>query len=428
MLLKEGAAAAKAGDRELARRLLLQSVEINPRNETGWLWLASVTDSLEDRMTCLQRVLEIDPNNEKAQTWFKSAQGQLTRVMLQKATASAKQGDQELARTIARNVVKYDPLFEQAWLLLAYLTDSLSERMEYLERVLEINPANQRATASLGTLRERLTPSPPIWKCAVCLREMQGETHEPPRRCAACNAILVLDDIDELFDKEPVDQRIVIEAIHRCENALPDNPEYSDLYTLGLVHLNARNFDEGVAYLHAALRLNSDNKILPLELEAIVKRQASIELVRREEQEKKKNQRTILVVDDSPTVRKLVAITLEKQGHRVITASDGMEALAKINEQIPDLIFLDVTMPRIDGYQLCKLIKKNQDTRHVPVVMLSGKDGLFDKMRGRMAGSTRYLTKPFEPQVLLQVVDEHCIRGNNGNNGNSGDHKNGNSR
>jgi twitching motility two-component system response regulator PilG len=115
----------------------------------------------------------------------------------------------------------------------------------------------------------------------------------------------------------------------------------------------------------------------------------------------------VLVVDDSPTVRKLVSITLKKHNYRVVDAADGIDGLAKINDELPDLILLDITMPRLDGYQLCKIIKGNEDTKHIPVVMLSGKSGFFDKVRGRMAGSTEHITKPFKPDELLQAVRKH---------------------
>jgi len=121
---------------------------------------------------------------------------------------------------------------------------------------------------------------------------------------------------------------------------------------------------------------------------------------------------TILAVDDSPTVRKLVSITLEMHNYRVLSAVDGMSALSELNDKLPDLILLDITMPRMDGYQLCKIIKDNPNTTHIPVVMLSGKDGIFDKIKGRMAGATAYLTKPFDPDKLLKVVEKVSFRTN----------------
>ena len=124
-------------------------------------------------------------------------------------------------------------------------------------------------------------------------------------------------------------------------------------------------------------------------------------------QDNRTDRGTILVVDDSPTICKLVDIILKKRGFRVISASNGLEALARINDGLPSMIFLDITMPRMDGYQLCKIIKANRETRDIPVVMLTGKDGLIDKVRGRMAGSTGYITKPFGPDTLLQAVEKY---------------------
>ncbi len=115
----------------------------------------------------------------------------------------------------------------------------------------------------------------------------------------------------------------------------------------------------------------------------------------------------VLVVDDSPSVQKIVSITLEKRGYEVIVADNGMQALAKLSELVPDMIFLDIDLPYMDGYQLCKVIKGNELTKNVPVVMLSGKDGFFDKVRGKMAGASDYITKPFQPSLLVEAVVKH---------------------
>ena len=96
----------------------------------------------------------------------------------------------------------------------------------------------------------------------------------------------------------------------------------------------------------------------------------------------------------------------------MIAVADGIEGLAKLNELVPDLVLLDITMPSLDGYQVCKIIKGKDTTKHVPVVMLSGKDGFFDKVRGRLSGATDYITKPFEPATLVEAVKKHCQRKN----------------
>lgn len=123
---------------------------------------------------------------------------------------------------------------------------------------------------------------------------------------------------------------------------------------------------------------------------------------------------TVLVVDDSPTVQKIVSVTLSRQGYKVEVSSNAMQALAKLNDVIPDIILLDINLPHMDGYQLCKIIKGNELTKEVPVVMLSGKDGFFDKMRGKMVGATDYITKPFEPNTLVSAIKKQGISASSG--------------
>ena len=116
----------------------------------------------------------------------------------------------------------------------------------------------------------------------------------------------------------------------------------------------------------------------------------------------------VLVIDDSNTIRRSAEIFLKQGGYQVLLAEDGFDALAKVNDHEPDLIFCDILMPRLDGYQTCAIIKRNQKFADVPVIMLSSKDGLFDKARGRMVGSQDYLTQPFTKDQLLQAVEQHC--------------------
>ncbi len=115
----------------------------------------------------------------------------------------------------------------------------------------------------------------------------------------------------------------------------------------------------------------------------------------------------IMVIDDSQTIRKTAETLLVKEGYAVITAADGFEALAKVADHEPDLIFIDIMMPRLDGYQACALIKNNSRYARTPVIMLSSKDGLFDRARGRIVGSDEYLTKPFTKDELIGAVRAH---------------------
>jgi twitching motility two-component system response regulator PilG len=115
----------------------------------------------------------------------------------------------------------------------------------------------------------------------------------------------------------------------------------------------------------------------------------------------------VLVIDDSKTIRKTAETLLSKEGCEVYTAVDGFDALAKVADYQPDIVFVDIMMPRLDGYQTCSLIKHNKVFRSIPVIMLSSKDGLFDRARGRIVGSEYYLTKPFTKDELLSAIETH---------------------
>lgn len=117
----------------------------------------------------------------------------------------------------------------------------------------------------------------------------------------------------------------------------------------------------------------------------------------------------VMVIDDSKTIRRTAETLLKKAGCEVITATDGFEALAKIADHKPDIIFVDIMMPRLDGYQTTALIKNNKQFKTTPVIMLSSKDGLFDRARGRIVGSEQYLTKPFTKDELLGAIKKHVL-------------------
>ena len=122
------------------------------------------------------------------------------------------------------------------------------------------------------------------------------------------------------------------------------------------------------------------------------------------------NPTKVLVIDDSNTIRRSAELFLRQAGYEVILAEDGFDALAKISDHQPQVIFVDIMMPRLDGYQTCALIKHNAVFKSTPVIMLSSKDGLFDRARGRIVGSEHYLTKPFTKDELLGAIESHIGR------------------
>ncbi|HTH50464.1 MAG TPA: response regulator, partial [Pyrinomonadaceae bacterium] len=241
--------------------------------------------------------------------------------------------------------------------------------------------------------------------CPFCGEAGQAQAFE----CEGCHAVLSLSDLEAVLSNDNVHTDIVSRAVIRLEHEW-ESREFGvdDMTKLALGHLNLGSFDPGRNYLRAALQLDPNNVVLASQLNALAIRLDEMDR-QREIDEARPKGKNILVVDDSATVRKLISGKLEKSGHNVISACDGIEALERIKEQVPDLVLLDITMPRMDGYEVCKQIRANPDAGHVPVVMISGKDGFFDKVRGRMAGTTAYVTKPFGPETLMRALEMYLL-------------------
>jgi CheY-like chemotaxis protein/tetratricopeptide (TPR) repeat protein len=231
--------------------------------------------------------------------------------------------------------------------------------------------------------------------------------------CKSCFAALTLSDMELLLNNNDADRYAIRKAVDAMESERSSR-EFSEaeLTNLGIAHLNLRNLQEGYDCLRAASRLNSDNILLESQLNALHIR---IEEIRWQDEVHAgmSKGKTILVVDDSATVRKLISGKLQKCGHQVFCSSDGVEAMDRLKSLVPDLVLLDISMPRMDGYQVCRQIRGHSATANVPVVMISGKDGFFDKVRGRMAGTTGYITKPFGPETLMKAV-EYYLNGGTG--------------
>ena len=248
-------------------------------------------------------------------------------------------------------------------------------------------------------------PQGEMTACPFCKEENEMQAY----KCQSCRSLLTLSDIEMILANQDADQEILQKSVEQMEvEDLHRGLESNELVTLAIGHINMKNLRKGLEFLQKASRLNSNN--------VVIESQANSLAIRLSEIEEKENahsampkDKTIMVVDDSATVRKLISGKLEKCGHIVITAVDGMDAMSKLGDIVPDLILLDITMPRMDGYQVCKMIRNSDATKEIPVVMISGKDGFFDKVRGRMAGTTGYITKPFGPETLMKMLDTYLV-------------------
>lgn len=241
--------------------------------------------------------------------------------------------------------------------------------------------------------------------CPFCDAEIGGSGFE----CSRCNAVLDISDMEMILSHRKRDREAISNAVIALE-AEWNLRELSvdELKTLGIGHLNLGNTQQGLKYLEEACHQDPNDVILVGQTRSIAIRINEIGQAV-DQDDAALPGKTILVVDDSATIRKLISAKLEKSGHQVITAEDGEEGLARLSERTPDLVLLDITMPKMDGYEVCKQIRANPSTKDVPVVMISGKDGFFDKVRGRMSGATGYVTKPFGPETLMKALDTYLI-------------------
>ena len=314
-------------------------------------------------------------------------------VLFREAVTAAKAGDKIVARALFREVSESEPKSEQAWLWRAALAETAEEAITHLEKVISLNPANKTALDQLGGLRlaQFSKPKPKTeavaqtGPCAFCAQPVQSASTQ----CGRCGAYLKLAAFEKYLPNRGADEGALRNAITRYEAAAKRQSTYESHFLVGLAHLNLGELSEAALALERAFRLKPDEREVAFVLKEIA------------------DQPIILAVDDSITVRRVVASTLKKAGYRVVVAEDGMQALAKLDELTPAVILLDITMPRMDGYQVCKIVRQNALMQKIPVIMLSGKDGFFDKVKGKMAGCSDYLTKPFDADALTRTVQRH---------------------
>lgn len=383
-LLREGIAFVRGGEKERGQKLLRLVTEQEPRNGLAWLWLASAVESNRDALDCLRKVLEIDPRNAHAK-------GALPDTLVRAGAAAVKAGEKAQATAWLREATELAPKNETAWLWRAGVEETAEEQCRCLRVVLTLNPSNARAKQGLAALEPKVKPA---WRCPLC----DHTSFQKEATCPGCKAVVSLDN-PAAFDKPSgVDRPLVEAAARRLYTDLTVKSSTASAYALGLAYLNLGYVEEGISTLRSSTTSrNADSRVA-----VAVERLAMYHQRRAAEPEARPK---VMIVDDSPTVRKLVTTTLTAAGYQVVESGDGYEAAERVRQQGPPRLFLlDVNMPGMDGFELCKLFRGSPETAKVPIVFLTGKDGFFNKLRGQWAGAAEYLTKPFNPERLVQAV------------------------
>ncbi|HEY3740422.1 MAG TPA: response regulator [Bryobacteraceae bacterium] len=387
-VIGEAIAAARSGQKDLARQLLREITDQNPRHEQGFLWLAALAETPAAAVEYLERVLELNPNNQQA---------------LNALAVHRLHLDNRAAREAARpQVVAAPPMPAPATAPVAVSTaipvaapspDVVQSGGPPLARAVRTPfPTHLLTHRPAAEPKMALEPNPAgariarhVWHCPLC----EAENIDGVNKCRRCGALQDIEDIWSLAENRGVDEALVVKGADKWLQRLIGGPNFEAHLNVARAYLNLNRSAEAMIHLERACDMRATDRNLRTVLETL------------------RSRKLVLAVDDSPTVRRLISVSLERKGYRVVTAEDGMQAMVKLAEHMPNLVLLDITMPKMDGYEVCKIIKRNQLLKHIPVLMLSGKDGVFDKIKGRIAGAKDYISKPFDIAMLVHALERH---------------------
>ena len=385
-LMREMVAATRLGQKALARNLLREIQEENPNNEQALLWSAALAESPDEATGYLEQVLSINPNNQQAINVLAIHRlNPVARISVALAGSSPASQPPRVA---------VPPLW------VSEAPQPPAPVIPTSHAVPEPRPGSPHAPSACPVLRSD----------SVGTGSGSGLTRgQFPRIAEKDLAMSGLPGTGATDSAEMLDLRIAAGAGRfACPGRESRRRRKAAHHRAGaMAQARHRRADvRGVAQSHPDLLQPEPvggGAAVPKKACELRPSETALQMV----VSRLEQRRLLMAVDDSMTLRRILSIMLERHGYRVLTASDGMQALALLNEQTPDLILLDITMPRMDGYQVCKVIKQNPYTKRIPVVMLSGNDGFFDKVKGKLAGATDYITKPFDETALAASVQKH---------------------
>ncbi|MGI9036105.1 MAG: response regulator [Pyrinomonadaceae bacterium] len=452
-LLKKANFAAISGERETALQLLEEAAQAAPDLEEVWMLKAYLADESQKKIECYEKVLRSNPDNEAAQAGLSSIRAIIQKADEQKSfaetlkdvleaekfsdedfrsekfakTDSAEQPvaveeakesfsetdisqiaseEQHASEDFAGDIEILPDFFDEAQIEFPTNVEEspevFSDEEEFLLPEIPENPAPlEEENFAVITLNQTTA----TFNCPFC--DATSETQAII--CASCRTLLSLADLETLLAYQEANAEVLRPAIENMEAARTTRAfDAEKLTNLAIAYLNAKNLRAGLNCLREAAQLTPNDIGLISKINFLAIRLAEIEEQNSSKAAKHQFRKcTIMIVDDNPTIRKLVSGKLEKCGHTVIPATGGRDALEKINEVTPDLILLDAAMPEMDGYQVCEIIRSTEETKNVPVLLISGKDEIFDQSRGQTVGSNGFMVKPFGPETLMRTIETY---------------------
>jgi CheY-like chemotaxis protein len=417
-------------DRAEARACFKEAAAINPNDPRVWQALAKLADTPAEAVDALRELVRVAPDQPHGHFALRNA-------LAADARALAESGRTDDARARWQEIISTTNNDVEAWLGVAATTSDENEATEAIETAHRLNPTHEQVIEAKARLeRSRIDPATveaPVDAFArfdapadvaapaddpfaqldstldafAQLSDPVGTPAPAPTPAFATEAPAAaapgpIVDLESALEEAAVVETVSIDSI--------DQPEQ----TVSLDFDTVMQSPEAPASSHQSPDLSLEPPAASPQPPAPSRQSedvaaaipAAVESVSAPAYSS--SRKTVMIVDDSPTIRKILGLTLERAGYKVIAEPDGESAIERLLQVVPDLILLDIAMPKIDGYEVCKRLKQDPRTKAVPVVMLSGKGALFDKVKGHMAGASEYLTKPFETPAVLAVVATYC--------------------
>lgn len=385
--------AVRDGRMDEARQFVRSLVEIHGSSPKVWRWWLKLAENDEERLQGYRKLVDLEPQRAEYRH-------RLVRLLFNLGVSLAKSGEHQLADQHFKEASRHHPSSEKIWYWRAYVAPNNEQRQSFLEKVLEINPDHPQANAWLNVRKKLHQEHHDPWPCPICQEEYSQEQQE----CSQCGVILDLSRLDYILSSRAIDENLIHMGITNLTHRALNGHRFENRFHIGIAYLNLQQWEKALEVFLDIRPMDPEND----RLNAILNQLQSKALEKENERQPPARHRgTVMIVDDSTTVRKLVSITVEDLGFKVVEAANGSQALSQIFEKKPDVVFLDIKMPQMDGYQVCRILKENQHTADIPIIMLTGQDGFFDRVRGKMVGALDYITKPFDAETLVTALEKH---------------------
>lgn len=336
---------------------------------------------------------------------------ELEKKLYDEATAHIIAFRPQKGQEILISILRKNPRFYKGWLWYSRTLATMKDIGSALNNAHRLAPGNEEIKADKEKFitAESCIQDPTVKRCPFCWTPL----NQKAQACFSCGLQLII--VKALLEQPPKDRNagVIDQSVKRFSLILEKEKNLYAAYYMAMAHYNMNDQDRTLELLNDTITMSGGRPFFKNQLKLFLHQSASQKAVEPElvitsaQAASGKKQKTILVVEDSPTTRKVITLTLNMMGYKVLEASDGLQALSRLSEEKPDLVLLDIILPKMNGYEILSIIKNKREFKRIPVIMLTGRDGFMNKMKGKIAGATAYITKPFQPEDLVKAIEKY---------------------